>query len=67
MASTQRKRFVCMRMSYHGDTLGSVSVGGIELFHTLYRPLLFDGLQAESGDAADLERSSPSTATRSPR
>ena len=28
--------------SYHGDTIGSVSVGGIELFHSLYRPLLFD-------------------------
>jgi adenosylmethionine-8-amino-7-oxononanoate aminotransferase len=45
-----------MDMSYHGDTLGSVSVGGIDLFHTLYRPLLFDGLKAQSGDAADLER-----------
>ena len=33
-------------MSYHGDTLGSVSVGGIELFHSLYQPLLFDAWQA---------------------
>jgi adenosylmethionine-8-amino-7-oxononanoate aminotransferase len=23
--------------SYHGDTLGSVSVGGIDLFHKVYR------------------------------
>ena len=52
----RRKRFVCLRMSYHGDTIGSVSVGGIDLFHSLYRPLLFDTLKAEPGDAADMER-----------
>src|SRR5918992_2169313 len=38
----ERPRFVALRMAYHGDTIGSVSVGGIDLFHSLYRPLLFD-------------------------
>jgi adenosylmethionine---8-amino-7-oxononanoate aminotransferase len=52
----QRNEFVCLRMSYHGDTLGSVSVGGIDLFHTLFRPLLFDAHMAEPGDAADMAR-----------
>jgi adenosylmethionine---8-amino-7-oxononanoate aminotransferase len=51
-----RAKFVSLRMSYHGDTIGSVSVGGIDLFHSLYRPLLFDTLQAEPGDAAGMER-----------
>jgi adenosylmethionine-8-amino-7-oxononanoate aminotransferase len=51
-----KTRFVSLRDAYHGDTLGSVSVGGIDLFHSLYRPLLFDALQAEPGDAGDLER-----------
>jgi adenosylmethionine---8-amino-7-oxononanoate aminotransferase len=46
-----RSGFVCLRDSYHGDTLGSVSVGGIELFHSLYRPLLFDVWQVQPGDA----------------
>jgi adenosylmethionine-8-amino-7-oxononanoate aminotransferase len=46
-----RTGFICLRDSYHGDTIGSVSVGGIELFHSLYRPLLFDTWQAEPGDA----------------
>jgi adenosylmethionine-8-amino-7-oxononanoate aminotransferase len=46
-----RSGFVCLRNSYHGDTIGSVSVGGIELFHNLYRPLLFDTWHAEPGDA----------------
>ncbi|HEX7298744.1 MAG TPA: adenosylmethionine--8-amino-7-oxononanoate transaminase [Solirubrobacteraceae bacterium] len=49
-----RAGFVCLRNSYHGDTLGSVSVGGIELFHSLYRPLLFEAWQAEPGDAESL-------------
>src|SRR3954470_13655606 len=45
-----RTRFVCLEMSYHGDTLGSVSVGGIPLFHELYQPLLFDSVAVSAGD-----------------
>jgi adenosylmethionine-8-amino-7-oxononanoate aminotransferase len=52
----QRTKFVYLDMSYHGDTIGSVSVGGIDLFHTLFRPMLFDGLRTVPGDPADLER-----------
>src|SRR5204863_3843363 len=52
----RRTRFVSLRDAYHGDTIGSVSVGGIDLFHSMYRPLLFDALKAEPGDAADMER-----------
>ncbi len=47
-AEPRRTKFVKFRHAYHGDTLGSVSVGGIELFHSIYRPLLFDALTAES-------------------
>jgi adenosylmethionine---8-amino-7-oxononanoate aminotransferase len=50
-----RTRFICLENSYHGDTLGAVSVGGIELFHSQYRPLLFDSLKARAGDADHLE------------
>ncbi len=32
---------VHLKNSYHGDTLGSVSVGGIDLFHKVYRKLIF--------------------------
>ena len=52
----RRTRFVSLREAYHGDTIGSVSVGGIDLFHSMYRPLLFDTLKAAPGDAADMER-----------
>jgi adenosylmethionine---8-amino-7-oxononanoate aminotransferase len=52
----RRTSFVHLRDAYHGDTIGSVSVGGIDLFHSTYRPLLFRTHAAEPGDAADLER-----------
>jgi adenosylmethionine-8-amino-7-oxononanoate aminotransferase len=52
----ERTGFICLQNAYHGDTLGAVSVGGIDLFHSLYRPLLFDAWQARAGDTDDLER-----------
>src|SRR3954470_22470181 len=50
----ERTGFVYLRNGYHGDTIGSVSVGGIDLFHHLYRPLLFDGFCVDAGDAQGL-------------
>jgi adenosylmethionine---8-amino-7-oxononanoate aminotransferase len=50
-----RTGFICLRDAYHGDTLGSVSVGGIELFHSLFRPLLFGAWHAEPGDLAHMQ------------
>ena len=41
-----KQRFLKLSQGYHGDTLGSVSVGGIPLFHEIYHPLLFDTLEA---------------------
>jgi adenosylmethionine---8-amino-7-oxononanoate aminotransferase len=52
----RRTSFVRLREAYHGDTIGSVSVGGIDLFHAAYRPLLFRSHAAEPGDAADMAR-----------
>ena len=37
----ERDLFICVGQAYHGDTIGTVSVGGIELFHRVYRHLLF--------------------------
>jgi adenosylmethionine-8-amino-7-oxononanoate aminotransferase len=51
-----RTSFVCLENAYHGDTVGSVSLGGIDLFHSLYRPLLFDAHRVPAGDAAALAR-----------
>jgi adenosylmethionine-8-amino-7-oxononanoate aminotransferase len=40
--------FISLSGAYHGDTIGAVSVGGIDLFHALYKPLLFDTRALES-------------------
>jgi adenosylmethionine---8-amino-7-oxononanoate aminotransferase len=52
----RRTSFVRLRDAYHGDTIGSVSVGGIDLFHAAYGPLLFDSHAAQPGDVADMAR-----------
>ncbi len=52
---TRKQRFVTLEEAYHGDTLGSVSAGGIDLFHSLYKPLLFDTFKARPGDADQME------------
>jgi len=38
----EKRRFVALQEAYHGDTVGSVSVGGIDLFHATFRGLLFE-------------------------
>ena len=38
---TQKQKFVALKEAYHGDTIGSVSVGGMDLFHERFRSLLF--------------------------
>jgi adenosylmethionine---8-amino-7-oxononanoate aminotransferase len=42
----QRRRFLKLKDAYHGDTLGAVSVGGIDLFHDIFHDLLFPTFEA---------------------
>ena len=44
----KKTRFLSLTEAYHGDTIGSVSVGGIDLFHATYKPLLFQTYKIES-------------------
>jgi len=44
--SPERTIFIRFTNAYHGDTIGSVSLGGIEAFHAAYRPLLFPAVSA---------------------
>jgi adenosylmethionine-8-amino-7-oxononanoate transaminase len=41
----QKKKFVSFVNAYHGDTVGSTSLGGIELFHKRFEPLLFETIR----------------------
>jgi adenosylmethionine-8-amino-7-oxononanoate aminotransferase len=55
-ARHQRTAFVCLTDAYHGDTIGSVSVGGIDAFHSAFGPLLFKTHRVDPGDTRRLER-----------
>jgi len=41
LGKPRKTKFVSLVNSYHGDTIGSVSLGGVDLFHGTYAPLLF--------------------------
>ena len=56
-AFARKRRFIALEEAYHGDTLGAVSVGGIDLFHQLYRPLLFPIWRVPSPYRAPWDRS----------
>ncbi len=44
----KRKAFITLSEAYHGDTLGAVSLGGIDLFHGTYKDLLFESIKLPS-------------------
>jgi adenosylmethionine-8-amino-7-oxononanoate aminotransferase len=44
----RRTRFVRFVNAYHGDTIGAVSAGGIDLFHQAYQPLLFPTIAVDA-------------------
>jgi adenosylmethionine-8-amino-7-oxononanoate aminotransferase len=44
----EKTLYVALGDAYHGDTLGSVSVGGVERFHAMFQPLLFPCLRVPS-------------------
>ncbi len=52
----RRTSFIGLDDGYHGDTIGAVSVGGIDLFHGAYEPLLFAKRSVPAGDADALAR-----------
>jgi adenosylmethionine-8-amino-7-oxononanoate aminotransferase len=46
-AAGPKNTFLRLKLAYHGDTIGAVSVGNIELFHARFKPLLFPTLGAD--------------------
>jgi adenosylmethionine-8-amino-7-oxononanoate aminotransferase len=46
-----KRRFVTLAGSYHGETLGALAVGDVELYKDIYRPLLMEVLTAPTPDA----------------
>ncbi|MBN82919.1 MAG: adenosylmethionine--8-amino-7-oxononanoate transaminase [Planctomycetaceae bacterium] len=52
----EKTRYLAFQQAYHGDTLGSVSVGGVDRFHNMFRPLLFDVVRAPIPDRHHLPK-----------
>ncbi|SHJ50055.1 adenosylmethionine-8-amino-7-oxononanoate aminotransferase [Geosporobacter subterraneus DSM 17957] len=50
IGKTKKTRFVAISESYHGETLGALSVGDIDLYNEIYKPLLLQTLKAEGPD-----------------
>ncbi len=48
LGETQKTSFLSLNNAYHGDTLGAVSVGGVDIFHKAFGPLLFSTYKAPS-------------------
>ena len=43
-----KQKFITLTEAYHGDTIGSVSLGGIDLFHQIFGPLLFETVSIQA-------------------
>jgi adenosylmethionine---8-amino-7-oxononanoate aminotransferase len=49
-----RTRIAALTHAYHGDTLGTVATSGIELFHHVYKPLVFEVSRLVAPSAEEL-------------
>jgi adenosylmethionine-8-amino-7-oxononanoate aminotransferase len=46
----EKRRFLTLGNSYHGETLGALAVGNVELYKQIYQPLLLDVITVPSPD-----------------
>ena len=64
----QRKLFIHFDNAYHGDTIGAMSVGGIDSFHTTFDSLLFKGIRVSAPEmyrpSRDADATSNNTAAK---
>ena len=52
----RKQRFVTLTNSYHGETLGALAVGNVDLYKEIYQPLLMNVISVPSPDCYDRER-----------
>ncbi len=59
----EKTKFIALSEAYHGDTIGSASVGGIARFQGIFGPLLFDVIRGPLPDPRRLPKgTSPANA-----
>lgn len=46
----QKKRFMALSDAYHGETVGALSLGGVDLYSEIYKPLLLDIIRVDGPD-----------------
>ncbi len=46
--AAQHAVYLSLDNAYHGDTLGAAAVGGVELFHDIFKPILLPALKTPS-------------------
>lgn len=55
VGKTAKRRFITLSNSYHGETLGALAVGDVELYKSTYEPLLMDVITVPSPDCYECE------------
>ena len=46
----EKQRFMCLTEGYHGETIGALSVGSMDLYAKLYQPMMMDNIHVEAPD-----------------
>ncbi|MCR5756822.1 MAG: adenosylmethionine--8-amino-7-oxononanoate transaminase [Selenomonas sp.] len=46
----QKQKFMCLTEGYHGETIGALSVGSMDLYAKLYKPLMQENIHVEAPD-----------------
>lgn len=44
IGQTKRVRFACLDEDYHGETIGALSVGAMDLYSKIYKPMMMDNI-----------------------
>lgn len=47
---SQKTKFMCLSEGYHGETIGALSVGSMDLYAKIYKPMLMDTIRIEAPD-----------------
>ena len=55
VGQNRKQRFITLTNSYHGETLGALAVGNVDLYKEIYRPLLMDVISVPSPDCYERE------------
>ncbi|MGN0682095.1 MAG: adenosylmethionine--8-amino-7-oxononanoate transaminase [Oscillospiraceae bacterium] len=46
----KKQRFMCLTEGYHGETIGALSVGTMDLYAKIYQPMLMDTIRVQAPD-----------------